>query len=162
MSSGKPDTFPFPGMPGAIEVLLVEDNPYDAEMTIRALRQNHFANRLVLVQDGAEALNLLFGDPDDPGAAPPVFPRLVLLDLHLPKVDGHEVLSRLKSDPRTRGIPVVVLTSSREEADLERAWQNGTNSFIVKPVEFDDFAEAVHQLGLYWLLLNELPPPSHD
>lgn len=144
-------------LPGVIEILLVEDNPSDAELTIRALGQYNLSNRVVWVKDGAEALDLIYGV--SPSAETPISnsPKLVLLDLKLPKVDGHEVLQRLKSDPRTRAIPVVVLTSSREEADLVRAYDTGTNSFIVKPVDFDSFIEAVRQLGLYWLLLNESP-----
>ncbi len=146
-----------PPLPGVVEILLVEDNPTDAELTIRALDQNHLSNRLVWVKDGAEALDLIFGPSADLDTPINNVPKLILLDLKLPKVDGHEVLARLKSDPRTRAIPVVVLTSSREEADLFRAYETGTNSFIVKPVDFDSFIEAVRQLGLYWLLLNQSP-----
>jgi two-component system response regulator len=121
------------------------------------LTRHNLANHFVWVRDGAEALDLIFGSSADPAAPINRAPKLVLLDLKLPKVDGHEVLRRLKSDPRTRTIPVVVLTSSREEADLLRAYETGTNSFVVKPVDFDSFAEAVRQLGLYWLLLNQAP-----
>jgi CheY-like chemotaxis protein len=154
------------GLPVALEILLVEDNPHDAELTMRALKQSRLANQIHWVKDGAEALDLIFGRG---GHAAPInhIPKLVLLDLKLPRVDGHEVLQRLKSDPRTRSIPVVVMTSSREEADLELAYQTGANSFIVKPVDFDKFGEAVRQLGFYWLLLNQIPaglqtaaPPS--
>lgn len=147
-----------PPLPGVVEILLVEDNPSDAELTIRALERHNLANRLVWVKDGAEALDLIFGPSPDAGTPINHTPKLILLDLKLPKVDGHEVLERIKSDPRTRSIPVVVLTSSREETDLLRAYKSGTNSFIVKPVDFDRFIEAVRQLGLYWLLLNEPPP----
>jgi CheY-like chemotaxis protein len=144
-------------LPGVVEILLVEDNPSDAELTIRALTRNNLANRLVWVKDGAEALDLIFGPSADADTPISLIPKLILLDLKLPKVDGHEVLERLKSDPRTRMIPVAVLTSSREEADLLRAYKAGTNSFIVKPVDFDSFIEAVRELGLYWLLLNQSP-----
>ena len=144
-------------LPGAVEILLVEDNPRDAELALRALKRHNLANHVVWVRDGAEALDIIFGSSADPAAPINHSPKLVLLDLKLPKVDGHEVLRRIKSDPRTRAIPVVVLTSSREEADLLRAYENGTNSFVVKPVDFDSFVDAVRQLGLYWLLLNEVP-----
>ena len=126
-------------------------------MALRALKRHNLANHVVWVRDGAEALDIIFGSSADPAAPINHSPKLVLLDLKLPKVDGHEVLRRIKSDPRTRAIPVVVLTSSREEADLLRAYENGTNSFVVKPVDFDSFVDAVRQLGLYWLLLNEVP-----
>ena len=139
----------------AIEILLVEDSAHDAELTQRALSKHNLANRLTWVRDGAEAIDLLFGSPGNPGIAAAPGPRLILLDLKLPKVDGHEVLRRLKTDPRTQSIPVVVLTSSREEVDLERSYRLGANSYVVKPVEFENFASAIQELGLYWLLLNE-------
>ena len=144
-----------------LEILLVEDNPRDAEMAMRALKKNNLANRLVWVKDGAAAIEYIFGRPGVPGGPSGTRPKLVLLDLKLPKVDGLEVLERLKRDPRTRNIPVVVLTSSREETDIVRSYQAGVNSYIVKPVNFDKFTEAVNQLGMYWLLLNqpqEIPP----
>lgn len=150
-------------LPAAIEILLVEDNPHDADLTLRTLKRYHLANCVAWAKDGAEALDIIFGSSGDSTAAIHHSPKLVLLDLKLPKVDGHEVLQRLKSDPRTKTIPVVVMTSSREEADLLRACQTGSNSYIVKPVDFDQFVEAVRQLGLYWLLLNQTPalnPPS--
>jgi two-component system response regulator len=153
-----------PNQPGVVEILLVEDNPRDAELTLRALKRHNLANHLVWVKDGAEALDLVFGTSADSDAPISQAPKLILLDLKLPKVDGHDVLRRLKRDPRTRAIPVVVLTSSREETDLLRAYETGTNSFIVKPVDFDDFVDTVRQLGFYWLLLNQSPasaqPPS--
>lgn len=137
-------------MDSPVEILLVEDNPSDAELTLRALKQRNLANQVRLCRDGAEALQF-FTDGDRQ------VPKVVLLDLKLPKIDGLEVLKRLKSDERTKSIPVVVLTSSREEPDIERAYALGANSYIVKPVDFDAFARAVSDVGLYWLLLNHAP-----
>lgn len=136
--------------PNGVEILLVEDNANDAELTLRALKQRNLANQVHLCRDGAEAMDF-FADAN--GAAP----KVVLLDLKLPKLDGLEVLRRLKSDARTKAIPVVVLTSSREEPDIERAYELGANSYIVKPVDFEAFARAVSDVGLYWLLLNHPP-----
>jgi two-component system response regulator len=132
------------------EILLVEDNANDAELTMRALKQRNLANQLFLCRDGAEALEYF----SDRGNG---IPKVILLDLKLPKVDGLEVLRHLKEDERTQAIPVVVLTSSREEPDIERAYALGANSYIVKPVDFDAFARAVADVGLYWLLLNHPP-----
>jgi two-component system, response regulator len=140
-----------------VEILLVEDNPLDADLTQRELQKYHLANHLVWVKDGAEALGFLFGDTSDPSAPLACSPKLILLDLKLPKVDGHEVLKRIKSDPRTMALPIVMLTSSSEEADMLRSYELGVNSYIIKPVEFEKFTEAVRQLGLYWLLLNQSP-----
>jgi CheY-like chemotaxis protein len=140
--------------PKAIEILLVEDNPQDAELALRALRQANIANHIHVARDGAEAIEILFGDASH-GAE--VAPKLVLLDLKLPKADGLEVLKRVKSDPRTKLIPVVVLTSSREQSDIVESYRLGVNSYIVKPVDFVRFAEAVQKAGLYWLLLNQPP-----
>lgn len=137
-------------MPTGVEILLVEDNANDAELTLRALKQRNLANQVFLCRDGAEALDFFSN-----GTSP--VPKVVLLDLKLPKVDGLEVLRRLKDDARTKTIPVVVLTSSREEPDIERAYALGANSYIVKPVDFEAFARAVSDLGLYWLLLNHPP-----
>jgi len=142
---------------GEVEILLVEDNPHDAELTQRALKKHNLINRLVWVKDGAEALEFIFGSSPGPSTPLNGSPKVVLLDLKLPKVDGHEVLRRLKEDPRTRTIPVVVLTSSREEIDIARSYRLGVNSYIVKPVDFGNFSDAVQQLGLYWLLLNQPP-----
>ncbi|MCI0343589.1 MAG: response regulator [Planctomycetales bacterium] len=139
-----------------VEILLVEDRDEDAELALRALRERNLANKIVRVRDGAEALDYLLGAPGSPAKGKP---RVVLLDLKLPKVDGIEVLRRVKADERTRTIPVVVLTSSREERDLVRTYDLGVNSFVTKPVGFEEFAEAVGQLGLYWLLLNRQPGP---
>ena len=134
-----------------VEILLVEDNAHDAELTLRALKQRNLANRVHLCRDGAEAIDFF----DDVGAG--TAPKVVLLDLKLPKIDGLELLQRLKRDARTRAIPVVVLTSSREEPDIEKAYSLGANSYIVKPVDFEAFARAVSDVGLYWLLLNHPP-----
>jgi CheY-like chemotaxis protein len=138
-------------------ILLVEDNPNDAELTLRALKKAHVANDIHVVRDGAEALEFLFGSGAYAARAGSALPRVVLLDLKLPKVDGLEVLRRVKADERTKLIPVVVLTSSREESDLVASYHLGANSYIVKPVDSDKFFEAVHEIGLYWLLLNEPP-----
>ena len=138
-----------------VDILLVEDNPQDAEMTIRALKKHNLANSVHHAKDGAEAIEYLFGNSGD--ARRRHQPKVVLLDLKLPKVDGLEVLQRIKSDESTRTIPVVVLTSSKEERDMVDSYRLGVNSYITKPVEFEKFMEAVQQLGLYWLLLNGLP-----
>lgn len=143
----------------SVEILLVEDNPYDAELTLEALRNHRLANRIHVARDGAEALDFLF--PTDP-AGQPNHPKVILLDLKLPKVDGLEVLRRVKTDPRTRLIPVVVLTSSREERDIVESYRLGVNSYIVKPVDFPQFTEAVRTLGLYWVLLNQPPEVSRS
>ncbi len=142
---------------GAIEILLVEDNPKDAEMTQRALRKHNLGNKLHWVKDGAEALDYLFcagayaaRDPDRP-------PKLVLLDIKMPKVDGIEVLRRVKENERTRLIPVVVMTSSNEERDVVESYRLGVNSYIVKPIEFGVFFETVSKIGLYWVLTNRVP-----
>lgn len=140
----------------AIEILLVEDNPSDTELTLHALRKHNLANRVEHVIDGAEALDFLFCAGAYAGRTSEA-PKVVLLDLKLPKVGGLEVLQRIKVDARTGHIPVVVLTSSREDRDLEEAYRLGANSYVVKPVDFKNFAEAVRQIGLYWVLLNEPP-----
>ena len=141
----------------SIEILLVEDNPNDEELTLYALKKNNITNHIQIVRDGAEALEYLFctgtythRQINDP-------PKVVLLDLKLPKVDGLEVLEKIKTDERTRTIPVVMLTSSQEERDIVESYQLGVNSYIVKPVDFEQFIEAVRQLGLYWMLLNKTP-----
>jgi two-component system response regulator len=131
-------------------ILLVEDNPDDELLTRRAFEKNRIGNRIVVAHDGVEALEILFGGGE--------LPQLVLLDLKLPRIDGLEVLRRVRADDRTRLLPVVVLTSSREERDLVESYRLGANSYVRKPVDFDEFVEAARQLGLYWLLLNEPPP----
>lgn len=137
-----------------VEVLLVEDNPRDAELTIRALKRHNLANRLVHVKDGAEALDFLFGSGTYEGRSTGTAPRVVLLDLKLPKVNGLEVLRRMKENEHLRSIPVVIVTSSAEDPDMEAAYQLGANSYVVKPVQFDQFMEAMSKLGVYWLMLN--------
>ncbi|HUI05904.1 MAG TPA: response regulator [Verrucomicrobiae bacterium] len=132
-------------------ILLVEDNPDDQSLTLRALKKNNISNEVIVVADGTEALDYLRSDGRE-------LPALVLLDLKLPKVDGLEVLRRVRADPRTRLLPVVVLTTSKEEQDLLRSYGLGANSYVLKPVDFEQFSEAVRQLGLYWLVLNEPPP----
>jgi CheY-like chemotaxis protein len=140
-----------------VEILLVEDNPTDAELCIRALKKNNLANSLVWTKDGAEALDFLFATDAYSDRSVTCPPKVVLLDLRLPKVDGMEVLRRVKADERTRLIPVVVLTSSKEDRDIAESYQLGVNSYISKPVEFDAFAKTVSELGLYWLLVNRPP-----
>jgi two-component system, response regulator len=142
----------------AAEILLVEDNADDEELTLLALRRNGLINTIRVVRDGVEALDYLLGDAAAGGIGGAQQPRVVLLDLKLPKVDGFEVLRQVKRDPRTRAIPVVVLTSSREEPDLAQSYALGANSYIVKPVSFDQFLTTVQQLGTYWLVANEPPP----
>ena len=132
-------------------ILLVEDDPDHELLTIRALKKSNIANDVRVARDGAEAIDLLFGEV-------PLKPQVILLDLKLPKVEGLEVLRRIREDPSTRMLPVVVLTSSDEERDVVRSYQLGVNSYIRKPVDFNDFAEATRQLGMYWLVLNECPP----
>ena len=140
-----------------VEILLVEDNPNDVELALHALQKNKLTNRIHVVRDGAEALDFIFGTGSYAGHSVADLPKVILLDLKLPKVDGLEVLKRVKADPRTRVIPVVVLTSSREESDIVASYHLGVNSYIVKPIDFQQFTEAVRQLGLYWLLLNQPP-----
>jgi two-component system response regulator len=140
-----------------VDILLVEDNPADVELTLRALRKANLANPIHVAADGAEALDYLFGTGKDEAKSDARHPRVVILDLKLPKVSGLEVLRRIKADPATRTIPVVVLSSSREAPDVKEAYALGVNSYIVKPVDFEKFVEAVGTLGMYWLLLNEGP-----
>jgi two-component system response regulator len=139
-------------------ILLVEDNPDDEMLTLRAFKQNNIANEVIVARDGAEALEYLFGTGQYEKRDLSIMPAVILLDLKLPKVDGLEVLRRLRADDRTKRLPVVILTSSKEERDIVSSYDLGANSYIHKPVDFDRFTKAVGQLGLYWLLLNELPP----
>ena len=140
-------------------ILLVEDNPDDVKLTLRAFKKNNVMNEVVVARDGEEALQWLFREGVHADRDPTVTPSVVLLDLKLPKIDGHEVLRRMRADQRTGLLPVVILTSSKEDQDLVNGYRNGANSYVRKPVDFDKFVEAVRQLGLYWLVLNE-PPPS--
>ncbi len=139
-------------------ILLVEDNPDDVELTRRVLRQARIVNEVVVARDGVEALDYLFGEGEHAGRDIAQLPAVVLLDLKLPRVGGLDVLRRLRADERTRLLPVVVLTASCEESDLIESYALGANSYVRKPVLPDDFAAAVHTLGLYWLLFNEVPP----
>lgn len=139
-------------------ILLVEDNPDDVELTLRAFKKCNIANEVVVARDGVEALDYLFGTGAYAGRDLSVMPAVVLLDLKLPRIDGLEVLRRLRADERTRFLPVVVLTSSNEDQDVVNSYQLGANSYIRKPVDFVQFIDAVRQLGIYWLLLNEAPP----
>jgi CheY-like chemotaxis protein len=138
-------------------VLLVEDNPDDELMTLRAFRRSNLHNPVVVVRDGAEALDYLFMQGRHADRDPSIWPQVVLLDLHLPRIDGLEVLRRIRAHEKTRTLPVVILTSSNEERDLVEGYQLGVNSFVHKPVDVTAFFEAVRQLGMYWLLLNEMP-----
>ena len=141
-------------------ILLVEDNPDDEALTLRALKKSNVVNEVVVARDGVEALDYLFGTGAHEGRDTGVMPQVVLLDLKLPRVDGLEVLRRMRADERTRLLPVVVLTTSNEQRDIVESYRLGANSYILKPVDFVQFAEAVRQLGLYWLLLNVAPPPG--
>jgi two-component system response regulator len=140
-----------------VEILLVEDNPNDVELTLRALKKHNITNNVHVVKDGAEALEYIFATGTYASRDINHNPKVILLDLKLPKVDGIEVLRRIKSDERTKVIPVVVLTSSKEERDLVQSYQLGANSYITKPVDFESFVKSVAELGLYWLLLNQPP-----
>ncbi|GMU91820.1 MAG: two-component system response regulator [Candidatus Hydrogenedentota bacterium] len=143
----------------AVEILFVEDNPTNVELTLRALRKNNLANHVVVVRDGAEAIDFLYAQGTYSHRDVNQRPRLVLLDIRLPKISGLEVARRLKGDERMKSIPVVMLTSSTEERDVVESYEIGVNSFIVKPVEFDKFVQAVSELGFYWMLMNKVPKP---
>jgi len=139
-------------------ILLVEDNPNDEELTLRALRKANIANDVFVARDGQQALDFLFGTGQHAGREPAKMPAVVLLDLKLPKLNGIDVLQRMRADPRTKLTPVVVLTSSSEDEDMLRSYQSGANSYVRKPIEFSAFAHAVTQLGMYWILINQTPP----
>lgn len=139
-------------------ILLVEDNPDDVALTLRAFKKSNILNEVIVAQDGVEALDYLFATGDHAGRDTGMMPQLILLDLKLPKMDGMEVLRRMRADARTRLLPVVILTSSKEEQDVIDGYNLGCNSYIRKPVDFAQFSEAIRQLGLYWLILNETPP----
>ena len=143
------------------KILLVEDNPDDEALTLRALKKNNIANEVVIARDGVEALDYLFGEGAHQGRDLADQPQVILLDLKLPKVDGLEVLKRIRQDDRTRRLPVVILTTSNEDSDIVSSYDLGANSYIRKPVDFDQFMEAVRQLGLYWLVLNVTAPDGH-
>ena len=142
-------------MSNEVQILLVEDNSSDAEMTIRALKQNNLDNMLLHVKDGAAALDYMFGEGKYAGRRVEDTPKVILLDLKMPKVNGIEVLKKIRSDERTRRVPVVVLTSSKEDPDIEICYDLGANSYVVKPVEFDKFQQAVSELGIYWMIVNQ-------
>ena len=141
-----------------IEILLVEDNPSDVTLTLRALEKNNLTNRVLVARDGAEALEFLFRPGEFAERSDDAVPKVILLDLNLPKVDGIEVLRQIKGDERTRSIPVVVLTSSGLERDIIETYQLGVNSYITKPVDFEQFTDAMRTIGVYWLMLNQSPP----
>ncbi len=140
------------------EILLVEDNPDDVELTLRAFRKSKIANEIVVAHDGVEALDYLFATGQHAGRDNRTLPQLVLLDLKLPRIDGLQVLERIRANPKTKLLPVVILTSSTEEPDLKTGYRLGANSYIRKPVDFQEFVVAVSRIGLYWLLLNQPPP----
>ena len=144
-------------MPDGI-ILLVEDNEDDVDLTLRALKRNNIRNEVVVARDGVEALDYLWGTGAHAGRDTAQMPQVILLDLKLPKIDGLEVLRRVRSDERTKLLPVVILTSSKEQQDMVESYSLGANSYVRKPVDFNQFVEAVRQLGLYWLVLNEPPP----
>src|SRR5688572_26710591 len=138
-----------------LEILLVEDNPDDAELTMRALKKQHLANHVIHLTDGAEALDFLFGTGQYIGRNISNVPKVILLDLKMPKINGLEVLQRIKSDSNTKMVPVVILTSSAEDPDIKKSYELGANSYIVKPVDFNNFAKIISDLGMYWLVINK-------
>ncbi|MFI5253003.1 MAG: response regulator [Bacteroidota bacterium] len=140
-----------------VEILVIEDNPYDSELTLRALKKNNLSNNVIVLSDGAQALDFLFAEGAYSNRSVERTPKLILLDLKLPKINGLEVLKRIKSDPRTQSTPVVVLSSSQEDRDIVESYKLGVNSYITKPVEFEKFFKAVSELGLYWVLYNQIP-----
>lgn len=146
-----------------VELLLIEDNPHEAELTIRNLRKNNLANHMKHIDDGAEALDFIFGQGKYSSERGWNFnPKLILLDLKLPKIGGIEILKKVKADPRTKNIPIVILTSSNELPDIDRCYELGANSYIVKPVNFNDFSKVIGDLGMYWVITNQQPNPVSD
>jgi CheY-like chemotaxis protein len=143
------------------EILIVEDNPNDAQLTMRSLKKNNLANHIMHVSDGQAAVDYIFGEGEYQGRNVLDQPKVILLDLKLPKLNGRQVLARIRSDARTKILPVVILTSSQQESDLIESYKLGANSYIVKPVEFENFAKSVQEVGLYWLLLNKPPIPEN-
>jgi two-component system response regulator len=140
-----------------IEILLIEDNMNDAELTIRALKKNNLANKLVHLKDGVEAIDFIFAEGSYSGRKVENVPKVILLDLKMPRVNGIEVLKKIKADERTKKIPVVILTSSKEDPDIQECYRLGVNSYVVKPVQFEQFVKVVSELGLYWMILNQPP-----
>jgi two-component system, response regulator len=145
-----------------VEILLVEDDPFDLELTMHTLNQEHVCNRIQVARDGEQALDFLFGRGAYSDRSPDCPPKLVLLDLKLPKVDGLEVLRQIRGNPHTKALPVVILTSSKEEQDLMQGYERGSNSYIQKPVDFDQFRTLIKHLGYYWLVVNQPPPPTRQ
>jgi len=144
-------------MTQGIEILLVEDSTSDAEMTIAVLKKNNLANKLLHVKDGAAALDFIFGEAEHAGRNIEDQPKVILLDLKMPKVSGIEVLEKIRSDQRTRTIPIVILTSSKEDPDIKKCYELGANGYVVKPVEFEEFQKAISNLGLFWMIVNQQP-----
>lgn len=137
-----------------IEILLVEDSADDADLTTRALRKNNMTNKIMHVKDGVEAIDVLFNEGNYGGHHTPIKPKVILMDLHMPRMNGIEVLEKIKNDDRTKSIPVVILSSSKQQKDIRRCYELGANSYIIKPVEFEAFAQAINSIGIYWLLTN--------
>ena len=143
--------------PQKVDIILVEDNPHEAMLAIRSLKKHHLANNLIHLDDGEQAMNFIFSEGDYSSNINPPSPKLILLDINLPKINGLDILRRVKADPRTQKIPIVLLTSSREESDIMESYKLGANSYIVKPVDFNSFSQAIQEMGMYWLVLNEPP-----
>jgi two-component system response regulator len=143
--------------PQKVDIILVEDNPHEAMLAIRSLKKHHLANNLIHLDDGEQAMNFIFSEGEYSSNINPPSPKLILLDINLPKINGLDILRRVKADPRTQKIPIVLLTSSREESDIMESYKLGANSYIVKPVDFNSFSQAIQEMGMYWLVLNEPP-----
>lgn len=143
--------------PQKVDIILVEDNPHEAMLAIRSLKKHHLANNLIHLDDGEQAMNFIFSEGEYSANIEPPSPKLILLDINLPKISGLDILRRVKTDKRTQKIPIVLLTASREESDIMESYKLGANSYIVKPVDFNSFSQAIHEMGMYWLVLNEPP-----